>query len=140
MRVFLNTNVLVSAFATRGLCADVLRTVLSEHELVTSEVILAELNRVLSEKLFLPRGHVDEIGELLKQQAVVPSPTATPSLDLRDEDDLLVIASAIAAQPELFVTGDRELLSLDTGDLSFRILSPREFWSLLAMEKDIEDR
>ena len=136
MRVFLDTNVLVSAFATRGLCADVLRTVLSEHELVTGEIILAELDRVLSKKLGLPRGHVDEIMELLKQQAVVPAPTATPSLALRDKDDRLVIASAIAAQPELFVTGDRELLGLDTCDLSFRIVSPREFWSLLARRDD----
>ena len=34
MRVFLDTNMLVAAFATRGLCEDVLRTTLSEHELV----------------------------------------------------------------------------------------------------------
>ena len=34
VRVFLDTNVLVAAFATRGLCADVVRTVLAEHELV----------------------------------------------------------------------------------------------------------
>lgn len=32
MRVFLDTNVLVSAFATRGLSADVFRLVLAEHE------------------------------------------------------------------------------------------------------------
>ena len=31
-------NVLVSAFATRGVCADVLRVVLAEHTLVTGEV------------------------------------------------------------------------------------------------------
>ena len=136
MRVFLDTNVLVSAFATRGLCADVLRTVLSEHELVTGEVILVELDRVLSEKLRLPRGHVDEIVGLLKEQTVVPTPTAPLSLDLRDEDDRWIIASAIAAQTELFVTGDRELLDLDTRGLSFRILSPRAFWSLLANKKD----
>jgi hypothetical protein len=34
VRVCLDTNVLVAAFATRGLCADVLRTVIAEHELV----------------------------------------------------------------------------------------------------------
>ena len=37
MRVFLDTNVLVSAFATRGLCADVLRHVLADHQLAASE-------------------------------------------------------------------------------------------------------
>ena len=36
MRVFLDTNVLVSAMATRGLCADVLREILTSHRLVVS--------------------------------------------------------------------------------------------------------
>ena len=44
MKVCLDTNVLVAAFATRGLCADVLRTVLVDHELVMGEVLLEELD------------------------------------------------------------------------------------------------
>ena len=55
MRVCLDTNVLVAAFATRGLCADVLRTVLAEHELVIGDVILDELRRVLSTKFKVQR-------------------------------------------------------------------------------------
>jgi predicted nucleic acid-binding protein len=50
VRVVLDTNVLIAAFATRGLCEDVLRTVLAEHELIVSKFILAELERVLVEK------------------------------------------------------------------------------------------
>ena len=37
MRVFFDTNVLVSDFLARGLCADLLRLVLAEHTLVSSE-------------------------------------------------------------------------------------------------------
>ena len=33
MRVLLDTNVIVSAVTTRGLCADVFRAVLAAHEL-----------------------------------------------------------------------------------------------------------
>ena len=54
MRVFLDTNVLVSAFATRGICADVLRVVLAEHTLITSEVVLRELPRVLRTRIGMP--------------------------------------------------------------------------------------
>jgi len=43
MRVFLDTNLLVSAVATRGLCADVLREVLLSHQLVISPPLLSEL-------------------------------------------------------------------------------------------------
>ncbi len=42
MRVFLDTNVLVAAFATRGLCEDVLLTMLSEHDLIIGTHVLAE--------------------------------------------------------------------------------------------------
>mgnify|MGYP002814035003 CR=1 FL=1 len=54
MRVFLDTNVLVSAFATRGMCADVLRVVLAEHTLITREVVLRELSRVLRTRIGMP--------------------------------------------------------------------------------------
>lgn len=54
MRVFIDTNVLVSAFATRGLSADVMTLVLREYELVISGDVLAEFDRVCRTKLRLP--------------------------------------------------------------------------------------
>ena len=42
MRVFLDTNVLISAFATRGLGADVVNLVLAEHQLVLGESVLRD--------------------------------------------------------------------------------------------------
>jgi uncharacterized protein len=50
VKVFPDTNVLASAFGTRGLCADVVRLILGEHELVTGEVVLEELRGVLPRK------------------------------------------------------------------------------------------
>jgi predicted nucleic acid-binding protein len=47
MKVFLDTNVLASAAATRGLCADGLRQVFASHQLFISDQVLNELNRVL---------------------------------------------------------------------------------------------
>ena len=51
MRVFLDTNVLVSAVATRGLCADVFREILSSHQLVVSAPLISELNKILHSKI-----------------------------------------------------------------------------------------
>ncbi len=50
VRLFFDTNVLVSAFLARGLCTDLLRLVLMDHTLVTSEVVLAEWHDVLVRK------------------------------------------------------------------------------------------
>lgn len=71
MKVFLDTNVLVSAFATRGLCADVLRQVLAEHELLVGERVLREVRRVLRVKLRVSQPAVDEIEQFLRTQTVV---------------------------------------------------------------------
>ena len=50
MRIFLDTNVLVSAYTTRGISADLVRFILAEHELLTGEVNLADLRRVLRDR------------------------------------------------------------------------------------------
>lgn len=54
MKAFLDTNVLVSAFATRGLCADLFRLALAEHELITTDIVLTELEGVLRERFGIP--------------------------------------------------------------------------------------
>jgi len=54
VKVFPDTNVLTSAFGTRGLCADVVRLILEEYELVTGEVVHEELCRVLRRKFGVP--------------------------------------------------------------------------------------
>ena len=49
MKIALDTNVLVSAVAARGLCADVFNLVLAERQLVVCETVLAEVRRVLKQ-------------------------------------------------------------------------------------------
>jgi putative PIN family toxin of toxin-antitoxin system len=107
VRVFLDTNVLVSAHATRGLCRDVLRLVLAEHTLLTGEVVLAELERVLTSKFRMPPDVVrDEVVDPLRDHHVGPRPQTTGALAVRDPDDAWVLASAIAAHADVLVTGD----------------------------------
>ena len=74
MRTFLDTNVLVAAFATRGLCEDVLRTVLAEHRLLTSEFVLEELRRVLAEKLRMPQGEAARVCVFVRENSEVVQP------------------------------------------------------------------
>jgi len=129
VRVFLDTNVLVSAFATRGLCADVVRLVLAEHTLVTAEIVLREVAQVLRSRFRLPRPRVDDIVAFLREHEVVPKPDAPSELAIRDEDDRWVLASAIAGSAEVLVTGDRDLLDLAT-QAPLKVVNPRGFWDL----------
>lgn len=130
MRVFLDTNVLVSAYATRGLCADLLRLVLTEHEMVTAEVVLEELDRILGGKMRLPTGAVQEIVSFLRQYPVEPKPERASETPVRDEDDAWVLASALRAGADVLVTGDRDLLDIAGQVTELRIVHPRGFWEL----------
>lgn len=131
MRVFLDTNVLVAAVATRGLCADVMRVVLAEHELITGEVVLGELRKVLARRIKLPAAAIDDIVSLLREQEVVPKPRKPSELPIRDPDDRWILASAMAGRADVLVTGDRDLL--DVADKApLPVLEPRAFWDLLS--------
>lgn len=130
MRVCLDTNVLVAAFATRGLCADVLRTVLAEHDLVVGEVILAELRRTLVTKLKVPVDRIEAVEAVLATVSIVPKPAAPSNLAIRDPADRWILATAIAGAADVLVTGDRDLLVV-AADSPIPILEPRTFWELL---------
>jgi putative PIN family toxin of toxin-antitoxin system len=134
VRVFLDTNVLVSAFATRGICADVLRVVLAEHTLVTGEVVLRELGRALRTRIRLPPGAVREIDDLLREYEVVPRPATRAAVPQRDPDDQWVVASAVEGRADVLVTGDRDLLDI-TDDAGIKIVDPRGFWDLVRKGK-----
>lgn len=129
MRVFFDTNVLVCALLARGLCADLLRLVLSEHTLVSSEVVLAELRDVLSRKGRLPLQQIEAIEAFLRDQTVAPRPAQTLALGLVDADNEWVLASAVVAEADLFVTGDQGVLSCANPPLP--LVNPRGCWERL---------
>ena len=127
MKVFLDTNVIASAVATRGLCADLFRLVLTEHELVVGEVVLDELRGVLDQRFRLPATRVSEVEELLRTYEVIARPKVPDPVAVRDPDDLWILASARAALVDALVTGDGDLPAV-ADQVPFRILSPRAFW------------
>lgn len=129
MRVYLDTNVVVSALATRGLCADVLQLVLAEHELVVGETMLGELPRALSKKLGLPQETIDETIAFLRRQASVVTTAAAVPLKGVDPADAAVVAEAAAGAVDLLVTGDQGLLTAP--GLPIKVVSPRELWDQL---------
>lgn len=131
MRIFADTNFLVSAFATRGLSADVFQLILAEHQFMTGEFVLTELKRVLSVKLKVPAGIVAEAEQLLRQYHIEPKPNQPSQVLLRDEDDRWVLESALKAKAEILITGDKDLLDVSDQVIQLKIITPREFWELV---------
>ena len=131
MKVFADTNFLVSAFATRGLSADVFQLILAEHELMTGEFVMAELDRVLREKLKVPEQVIKEAELLLRRYHIEPVPAEPSEINIRDEDDRWVLASAIQAKVEILITGDKDLLDIAHRVEHLKIVTPRDFWELM---------
>jgi len=135
MKVVLDTNVLASAAATRGLCADVLRAVLAEHELVICKQITDELKRILTDKFGVAPSLVKEFLWLIRQDTTIVKPRIIADIMIHDKDDLGILAAAITAEADVLVTGDKELQYLSRVERT-NILSPRAFWTLLTTEPD----
>ena len=130
MKIFLDTNVLISAVATRGLCADVFREVILSHQLVISRSLLSEIKRVLTYKLGVPDEFVTEFIEIIERDPLLSDSSPLAEIDIRDRDDVVILSAALNAEVDFFITGDKELLALrQLGTME--IISPREFWDRL---------
>lgn len=130
MRVVLDTNVIVAAFAARGLCAEVFEVCITGHNLVVSEFILDEILISLLKKVKLPKHFIREVIEYLRDAAEIVEPDPIDSAVCRDKNDLPVIGTATKGNASCIVTGDKDLLSLKNYS-GIDIISPQEFWKRL---------
>ena len=128
MRLVLDANVLIAAFAARGVCAELLEYCVREHDLVTSLAILEETRRNLVAKIGATPSDADQAIKLLRTrlESVEPSHLGAPVC--RDPDDDHVLGTALAGRCHAIVTGDKDLLALRTYG-GVRIVAPRDFWS-----------
>jgi putative PIN family toxin of toxin-antitoxin system len=133
VKVFLDTNVLASALATRGLCAELFEVVLQSHELLVSPPVLKELERVLPEKLGQSQQVTQDYIRLIRDYATLVI-DEKQGVSLPDPDDEPIVASAISGKAQAFVTGDKALLELGSVE-GLPVVSPRQFWELLSGRK-----
>lgn len=137
MRTVPDTNIVVSGLLWSGPPRHVLTAARAGHiTLYTTQDLLDELVDVLSRpKLAARLRHVGTTpielisGYTALARVVTPAPLATPICD--DPDDDAVIACALAAQAEVIVSGDDDLLRLSAYG-SIRILTAPELLTMLA--------
>jgi putative PIN family toxin of toxin-antitoxin system len=127
VKVVLDTNVLLAAFATRGLCEAVMAVCLDRHEIYLSEHILNELARHLADKFKMPTARVAEIMEFLRDNTSIVIPVDVPIDACRDADDLPILGTMLSAGAECLVTGDADLSVLGSFQ-KMPIYSPRQYY------------
>jgi putative PIN family toxin of toxin-antitoxin system len=132
VRVVLDTNVLLSGVATRGLCEGLLDILFDspQHTVVLSEYILEEFARQYRAKFGMTAAETREVVAFLRQRCELVDPAAVPPSACRDPDDLPVLGTLAAGGAGCWVTGDADLLAL--GEFEGRqILSPRQCYERL---------
>ncbi len=119
MRLVVDTNAIVSALLWRGKPYRLFQAAREGRtSLFTSLDIVRELAEVLERPKFWDRiaeANVDAAGLLRRFDAIaqrIRAPVIEAPPELRDPDDLHVLACALAAGADAIVTGDHDLLSL----------------------------
>jgi putative PIN family toxin of toxin-antitoxin system len=128
LNVVLDTNVYISALTRGGLPLDIFLAVIrGEFKLFISSSILEEVEGVLVQKFRWAPDRVKHALATVRGDAQLVSPKERLAVIKADDDDNRILECAVAAEAQVIVTGDGDLLGLGT----FRgisILTPREFW------------
>jgi putative PIN family toxin of toxin-antitoxin system len=131
MKVFLDTNVLLSAIISNGLCADLLKALKNTQPDVFDRTTCFTCQRVLLElKEHLPTKFK---WSALETEAAITAfsdeytlaPPAYTTVPCKDADDGWILADAQLAGCDYFITGDKEVLALYSVG-SMRVCTPRE--------------
>jgi uncharacterized protein len=132
VRVVLDSSVLIAAYISRaGVCAQLLEDIFMRHQLVTSEYIIDEVTRKLTEKFGFARDVVTRVQESILTAAECFSPAELPVDSCRDPEDIPVLGTAVAGNADVLVTVDKDLLALQHF-MEIPIIRPGEFWKLQA--------
>jgi putative PIN family toxin of toxin-antitoxin system len=128
VRAVFDTNVLLAAFLTEGVCAKLLgRARRRQFELILSPFILSEFKRVLSRKFGADRAEIASALSLVAEAAsAMVDPKAPFPAVCRDKDDDQVLACVRDAGAAFLVTGDADLLVLGKSAGAL-IITPRDF-------------
>ena len=128
MKVVFDTNVLVSAFVSEGVCSKLLgRARRGQFQLITSSFILKEFEAVLLKKLSATKSETKQALRILTEAVSdIVKPSQTLSGICRDPDDDNILSGIIAASADYLVTGDSDLLQM-RDFRGTRIITPRDF-------------
>lgn len=130
MKVVFDSNVLLAALLTRGLCEALVALCVDSHEIVVSEAIVQEVEKHLRGKFAAPDERIAEFDRFIREHCRYVSPADVDPKMCRDPNDLAVLGTATASGADVLVTGDKDLLVLKRFE-GIPILSPRELFEQL---------
>lgn len=132
MKVVIDVNVWVSGLLWGGLPARVLR--LAQQETIESYVsleLLLELETTLQRPKFQPQldkrqQTVENLCDVVRAISTVIEISTVQIPELRDQNDVKILATALEAEAQFLISGDLDLLVLNPFQ-SIQIVTPSDF-------------
>ena len=128
MKVILDTNVLISAFLSNGVCSGILHRARNrEFAFVLCLPVIEELTRILKDKFHFSNDEISFFIDVVSEAAHEISRSGKiVQCICRDSSDDHILACAMEAQADYIVTGDTDLLTLVSHG-RIKIIRPRDF-------------
>ena len=116
MRVMLDTNILISAglFGNTHL-SELTKRIADEFNIVLSSQIIEELQLVVNLKFPNKKAALDRFMRKLSFEMAFTPTEIDPEIypKIRDKKDYPILASAIIADVDVFITGDKDFTAID---------------------------
>jgi len=126
MRIMIDTNIFLSAlvFGSKKM-SFLLEKVAEEHTMVLCSYVIEEFRRVVTRKSPKYSHVVDALFARLSYEMAYTPEWQDSMPDIRDEKDKPILASAILADVDIIITGDKDFYEVDIERPD--ILSPDDF-------------
>jgi putative PIN family toxin of toxin-antitoxin system len=131
VKAVFDTNVLIAALLTEGLCSGLLvRARKHNFDLVLCDNIIREFKGILTKRFKVSSSDVSEITSIIIEASseILHKAASSPRI-CRDPNDDMIIACALDADADYIVTGDEDLLILKRYK-NILIINPRHFETL----------
>jgi putative PIN family toxin of toxin-antitoxin system len=139
MRLVIDTNIVVSALFWKGAPAQLFEALIAADDTIfSSQLLVEELRLTLGKPKLAARVAAagltsDQLVERYRALCALVAPVALPHPIAPDPDDDWVISTALAAQADFIVTGDKPLLGVGSVG-SIRIVGVTEALALVAAD------
>lgn len=127
MKVMLDTNVLISAFIFKSEnIYKLIEKLSTKHKIIICSYCIDELHEVVSKKFKVNNKAVDNFLESFPFEKVEsPKKVENRLFDIRDENDYIILHTAIIENVDIFITGDKDFKDINI--LKPKIMTIKEF-------------
>jgi len=128
MKIVFDTNVLIAAFISHGVCSELFEHCIRCHKIIASKFILTEFSDKLISKFKFSKYEVSKATQLLLSRIVIMTPLNLERTVCRDPKDNFILGTALKGKCRCIISGNKDLLILKKYK-GIDIISPQNFWN-----------